>query len=127
MKTTIDEANARLEEAALVLEGMAKELRRLKTDGGKGSKSSKGGGKAKVAADAQTSGGKGAVPDAVKVGQRVCVVRKDQYRGRTGVVLGRHGRLFWDVRLDASATQPECTIYKRESSLKVVEAPQGTA
>jgi hypothetical protein len=108
MKTDIEEANARLEEAALVLEGMARELRKLK-------KSHKG--KAKVAADSQTS------DDArIQVGQHVRVVRKDQYRGRTGVVLGRHGRLFWDVRLDASATHKECTIYKRESSLSVVES-----
>jgi hypothetical protein len=106
-----EEANARLEEAAAALERMAKELRRLKTTTS---------GKTKVQADLPKSG----ADAGVQVGQRVRVIRKDQYRGRTGVVLGRHGRLFWDVQLDASGTHKECTIYKRESSLCVLVAAE---
>jgi hypothetical protein len=62
------------------------------------------------------------VPLGMDVGLHVRVVRKDQYRGWTGVILGRRGCLFWDVRLEASAIHGTCTIYKRESSLRIVEA-----
>jgi hypothetical protein len=110
MKTD-NEADARLEEAALVLEGMARELRRLK-------KAGNGSGNAKAPAEVPSAA---KVPQGMEVGRRV-VVRRDQYRNRTGVILGRHGRLFWDVRLEASATQGACTIYKRESSLRIEEA-----
>jgi hypothetical protein len=82
-KKDVDEADARLEEAALVLEGMARELRRLKGQ--------KQGRKTKAPDDIPSTASSGATAD-VQVGQRVRVVRKDQYHGRTGVVLGRHGR-----------------------------------
>jgi hypothetical protein len=108
--TTDTEADARLEEAALALEGMARELRRLKKTKN---------GKAKVPEEAPSAAD---APQGMQAGRRVRVIRKDQYRGRTGIVLGRHGRLFWDVLLDASATHSKCTIYKRESSLSMVEA-----
>jgi hypothetical protein len=104
----VGEADARLEEAALLLEGMARELRLLKRRSGKS--------KTKVDADVPTSGGTAEL----QVGYRVRVVRKDKYRGRTGVVLGRHGRLFWDVRLDACAGHGECTIYKKDASFCVI-------
>jgi hypothetical protein len=104
-----DEADARLEEAALVLETMAAELRRLKKNGGA---------KTKVPVETPSSS---AEATGVQAGHRVRVVRKDQYRGRVGVVLGRHGRLFWDVRLEANAQHKECTIYKREASLCVLK------
>jgi hypothetical protein len=110
MKTDghVDEADARLEEAALVLEEMARELRRMKRKVRK----------TKVPAEVLSSAAGGTAE--LRVGQRVRVVRRDQYRGRTGVVLGRHGRLFWDVRLDANATQGASTIYKKEASLCVI-------
>jgi hypothetical protein len=109
-KDHVDEADARLEEAALVLEGMARELRRLKKKTGK----------AKMPADVPSSSADGLAE--LQVGQRVRVVRKDRYRGRTGVVLGRHGRLFWDVRLEATATHGASTIYKKDASLCVIAA-----
>jgi hypothetical protein len=108
---TTDDADARLEEAALALEAMAAELRRLKkNDGAKGAKT-------KVPAETPSSS---AGATEVQVGHRVRVVRKDQYRGRVGVVLGRHGRMFWDIRLEANAQHKECTIYKRGTSLCVL-------
>jgi transglutaminase-like putative cysteine protease len=105
----VNEADAWLEEAAAVLEGMARELRRLKlaqrtkipVD-----RPTKMVQRTKTPGDQPTSGG-----DAeMHAGQRVQVVRKDQYRGQTGVVLGRLGRVFWDVQLDASATHGKSTI-----------------
>jgi hypothetical protein len=111
----MDKADARLEEAALVLEGMARELRRLK-----GQKPNN---KTKAPADVPSRATSGGMAE-MQVGQRVRVVRKDQCRGRTGVVLGRHGRLFWDVQLDANATNKGCTIYKRGSSLCIIEATE---
>jgi hypothetical protein len=107
MKTDghVDEADAHLEEAGLVLEEMARELRRMKRKTRK----------TKIPADVPTSAAGGMAE--IRVGQRVQVVRKDQYHRRTGVVLGCHGRLFWDVRLDASATQGASAIYKKEASL----------
>jgi hypothetical protein len=104
-----DDADARLEEAAVALETMARELRRMKGKQGK----------TKLPTEVP-SGNVGGI----QAGQRVRIVRKDQYRGRTGIVLGRHGRLFWDVRLEANATHGACTIYKREASLCLAEAAE---
>ena len=105
-KSKSTDADSRLEEAALLLEEMARDLRRLK----------KRNGETKVPAGVSSASD----AEGVQVGSRVRVTRKDQYRGRTGVVLRRHGRLFWDVRLEASEAQGECLIFKKESSLRVV-------
>jgi hypothetical protein len=48
------------------------------------------------------------------------VVIKDQCRGRTGVVLRRHGSLFWDVQLEATAGSRACLIFKKDASLIVL-------
>lgn len=102
------DADDRLEEAALLLEQMARDLRRLKKK--------KKNGATKVPMDVPSAG----ASDGVKAGSRVRVTRRDQYQGRIGVVLGRHGRLFWDVRLEANAAHGECLIFKKDSSLCVI-------
>jgi ribosomal protein L19 len=103
-----------LEEAARLLEKMAQQLRSLKAQ------------RSKVPASRPTAEVPSAgVPEGVRVGSRVRVIRKDRYQGRTGVVLRRHGRLFWDVQLDATATQSKCLIYKKDASLCVVGSPGG--
>jgi hypothetical protein len=108
------DADARLEEAAQLLEKMARQLRSLKAE------------RSKVPADGPTADVPSAdQPEVVRVGSRVRVIRKDRYQGRAGVVLRRHGRLFWDVQLDATATQSKCLIYKKDASLCVVGAPGG--
>jgi hypothetical protein len=35
-------------------------------------------------------------------------------------VVRRHGKLFWDVQLDATETSSRCLIYKKDASLCVV-------
>jgi hypothetical protein len=79
-----DRADDRLEQAALLLEDMAHELRKMKS------------GEHQEAPEVPVSS-----EADLQVGHHVRVVRRDQYCGRTGVVMHRHGRLFWDVRLDA--------------------------
>ena len=101
-----EDADDRLEAAALLLEQAARELRQLK----------KRNGAAKVPTEVPSASNSGGV----QVGSRVQVIRRDQYHGRTGVVVRRHGRVFWDVRLEASETQGECLIFKKDSSLRVV-------
>ena len=106
-----DGVDDRLEQAALLLEEMARELRKMK------SRESPevpvaGGADSQEAPEVPLSGAAD-----LQVGHRVRVVRKDKYYGRTGVVMRRHGRLYWDVRLDASATRAECTIFKKDASL----------
>ena len=62
----------------------------------------------------------------VRVGMRVRCMRRDQYKGRMGTVLGLHtdkpGCEFWDIRLDRldlEETGP--VIYKKATSLFVVD------
>jgi hypothetical protein len=62
----------------------------------------------------------GCPEDVLREGVRVRIVRKDQYYNRTGVVMHRHGRLFWDVRLDATSTRCASVIYKKDASLCVI-------
>jgi hypothetical protein len=116
MKAQPEAASCRLEEAALLLEKMAKQLRALKTDRSKARSDFKMPAEVPSAADVPSAAG----PATVQVGSRVRVVRKDRYRGRTGVVVRRHGKLFWDVQLDATETSSRCLIYKKDASLCVV-------
>jgi hypothetical protein len=109
-----DGVEDRLEQAALLLEEMARELRKMKS---------------RESVEVPLAGGtyNQEAPEVpllgeadLQVGHRVRVVWKDKYYGRTGVVMHRHGRLFWDVRLDASVTRAECTIFKKDASLTLI-------
>jgi hypothetical protein len=57
----------------------------------------------------------------VRTGARVMVKVRDRYYGRHGTVMGKKGNYFWDVKLDAVAGKPACIIYKKGTSLVVVE------
>jgi hypothetical protein len=62
-----------------------------------------------------------ATPGEVCTGARVVVKVRDRYYGRHGTVTGKKGNYFWDVKLDAVAGKPACVIYKKGTSLVVVE------
>jgi hypothetical protein len=53
-------------------------------------------------------------------GDRVRVTIRDRYYGQIGTLLGRHGRLYWDLKLDARDGECARVIYKKESSLSLV-------
>jgi hypothetical protein len=57
---------------------------------------------------------------ALKRGATVVVLTKDQYRGRVGKVLGRRGKMFWRVELEAKGEKPQKEIYKLGKNLRVV-------
>jgi hypothetical protein len=63
----------------------------------------------------------GAAPCEVRTGAHVVVKVRDCYYGRHGTVMGKKGNYFWDVKLDAVAGKPACVIYKKGTSLAVVE------
>jgi hypothetical protein len=111
-------ADARLEEAALLLEEMARQLRGLKEKRAKVPEKKQ---RSEVPEDVPSTG----VADELRVGCRVQVVRKDKYRGRKGVVLSRRGRLFWNVQLDGGDACGECVIFKKDTSLRVLGTFQG--
>jgi hypothetical protein len=109
-----DGADERLEEAAQLLEAMAKELRKLK---------------AKKGTDKGTPSVPSVVPSARRKSKtaplgkdvRVRLVRQgDEYRGRTGVIVKRRGTMFWVVRLDATPTRAEKVIWRMDSSVEAI-------
>jgi hypothetical protein len=57
----------------------------------------------------------------VCTGARVLVKVRDRYYGRHGTVMGKKGNYFWNINLDAAAGEPACVIYKKSTSLVVVE------
>lgn len=60
-------------------------------------------------------------PDGVfTVGVRVRIVVRDFY-GRTGVLTSRRGRLYWNIRLDPRDGEVSKLIYKKETSLRLVD------
>ena len=61
-------------------------------------------------------------------GLRVRCARKDQYRGRTGTILGPHSESsngdFWDILLDKLPHETmRPTIYKKAKSLTLADEP----
>jgi hypothetical protein len=57
----------------------------------------------------------------VQAGARIVVKVRDRYYGRYSTVIGKKGNYFWDIKLDAAAEKLACVIYKRGTSLVVVE------
>jgi hypothetical protein len=56
-----------------------------------------------------------------KEGARVKITRKDAYEGRLGTLIGRHGQVFWNVRLDRLGDEPmNKIIYKKPKFLEVL-------
>lgn len=63
------------------------------------------------------------VPEAGwKMGARVRVTIHDRYYDRTGVLMGRRGRHYWDLRLDPRDGECSIVIYKKQSSLRLVDS-----
>jgi hypothetical protein len=76
-------------------------------------------GRSRAKQDGTTSGE--ITPGEVRTGARVLVKVQDCYYGRHGTVMGKKGNYFWNVKLDAVAGKPACVIYKKSTSLVVVE------
>jgi hypothetical protein len=93
-----------VEAIADLLERLALELRAVARDGATGTQASTDEKKA----------------DELTKGMRVRVTRNDQYRGRVGTLMGRHGRQFWDIRLDALDGGVAQVIYKKPDGFAVI-------
>lgn len=57
----------------------------------------------------------------IKKGDRVQITYRDGYYGRRGTLRSRHGRLFWNIHLDATDTDKARIIYKRDTSLALIK------
>ena len=53
-------------------------------------------------------------------GQRVRITVRDQYYGRYGTLVDRRGTKFWHILMDAVDGRVAHIIYKKDSSLEVV-------
>jgi hypothetical protein len=119
--TTTAEHNARLEAVATSLEDLARNLRALKL-------APEGSAPRSFSADAPSAPPPPAQPAPPTpsanfyVGQRVRVLVAGPHRGRTGEILSRRGRIFWNLQLDATSHQPQCLIWKLPSSLQALPA-----
>jgi hypothetical protein len=54
-------------------------------------------------------------------GRRVRIMVRDKYHGRTGVLMDRRGTEFWNIRLDCGDGEVYRVIYKKETSLELIE------
>lgn len=54
-------------------------------------------------------------------GKKVRVTIKGEHFGRVGKLTGRHGQQYWDIELDPREGEAYRVIYKKESSLALVE------
>jgi hypothetical protein len=56
-----------------------------------------------------------------KKGARVRVTIRDRYYGQTGTLLYRRGTIYWDIELDPLDGQVARVIYKKQSSLTLID------
>jgi hypothetical protein len=56
-----------------------------------------------------------------KKGARVRVTIRDRYYGRTGTLMDRRGTMYWDLKLDPLDGQVAQVIYKKQSSLILID------
>jgi ribosomal protein L21E len=54
-------------------------------------------------------------------GRRVRIIVRDKYHGRTGVLVDRRGTEFWNIRLDCGDGEVYRVIYKKETSLVLID------
>lgn len=54
--------------------------------------------------------------DAIMKGARVRITRRDKYYKRQGVIVGSHGKQYWDIQL----TDPVEIIFKKSNGFEVV-------
>jgi hypothetical protein len=64
--------------------------------------------------------------NAMRVGSRVLLIRSnDTLRGRTGVITGRRGIIFWYLRIDAHGEERAGpTVYRQEASLQLLHGAE---
>lgn len=61
-------------------------------------------------------------PPGLRVGQRVLVIQKrSKYRGRKGEILSRHGTMFWNLRLTASAQDGVRDVHLMDEGLQALD------
>jgi hypothetical protein len=121
-ESTTADHDARLEAVATSLEDLARNLRRLKLAPTPRSSST-----ARATPEPSMPPAmppsKPSKPSAgFSIGQRVRVIVAGPYKGRTGEILGPRGRMFWNIRLDATTHQAQCDIWKMPSSLLALPA-----
>lgn len=54
-------------------------------------------------------------------GALVRVIIRDKYYGRTGTLMGRRGTQYWDIKLDSHDGECSRVIYKKQSSLQIID------
>jgi hypothetical protein len=54
-------------------------------------------------------------------GKRVRVIVRDSYFGRVGTLMGQRGKQFWNVKLEGRDGEVDKMIYKKQSSLALIE------
>lgn len=57
----------------------------------------------------------------LRAGLRVRVTIADRYKGQVGTIVDQRGTHYWNVRLDALDGGVERVIYKKETSLVVID------
>jgi hypothetical protein len=108
----VEDDDARLEAVAAMLERLALEIRTTLDR--------------RPASAGNARAGNGRVNDEEgegewKKGAAVRVTIRDRYYGRTGVLMGRRGRCYWDLKLDARDGECGIVIYKKQSSLCLID------
>jgi hypothetical protein len=121
--TTTAEHNARLEAVAASLEDLARNLRALKLATPQSTGSTPAASAPPSTAPPPVDPPPTTPPSApFFIGQRIRIMVSGPHRGRTGEILSRRGRIFWNIQLDATVHQPECLIWKLPSSLQALPA-----
>jgi hypothetical protein len=118
-----EDTDARLEEAAVMLEAMAKELRRRKKKPSKVPNATKQPNKTQLPDEGrQRKSDTKRASKGLQVGDRVELVRKrDPHIHRQGMVVKRRGGMYWDLRLDGDPKVQPCEVWRMESSLRRVD------
>jgi hypothetical protein len=107
--------DAQLEAVATMLDELARTLRLLKLSNATTSPSAP-----SSSAPSSSSPTASSPTPGLQVGQRVLVICRGEYKGRTGTIVELNGTMFWMVHLKATATAEACWIYKKTTSLQLL-------
>jgi hypothetical protein len=107
-----------LEAMATQLDSLARHLRQLKLDPSSRPRATA---TSSAAFDRSASPTPPSSPTFQK-GDCVQITHRDGYHGRRGTLTSRHGRLFWNIQLDATDKDKARLIYKKDTSLALIEA-----
>lgn len=114
-----------LEETAIQLEYLAARIRQMKIGGRRPSPGGIGGDGSPPPGSTATGGSRGSRrsrrSNRLAAGDRVRIIIRGEYRGRTGVITGKKSEMYWFVRLDADDRGESRIIYKAESSMVKVD------